>query len=141
MAASGRAAGVGTWVDAAADAAVAALVKADACSAEASLSFQASASQNEQEEYFPFLLKSVQLPPPQFSDSASVSCYLSTAEQCCGDLEPWPLQVPEQGLLRPQLGPDPAIKSVKVKFEKNFPPSPPVKGHNTLSSSPLTGGL
>ena len=97
-------------MDAADHTAVAALVNADACSAGASSScFQAAASQYEQEEHFPCPLKFVQLLPPQFSDSSSVSCYLLTAEQCCGDLGPWPLLVPEQGLLRPQLGPGPAI--------------------------------
>ena len=82
--------------------------------AAASSCFQAAAFQNEQESYFPFHSKNFQLLLPQFSDSSSVSCYLLSAEQCCGDLDPWPLQVPEQGLLQPQLGPDPAIRNIDI---------------------------
>ena len=70
----GREAGHGTLVAAAVDTAVAALVKTGSCSAEGSWSFQAAAAQNCQEACFPFHEKSVLLPSPQFSDSASVSC-------------------------------------------------------------------
>ena len=56
--------------------------------AAASSCFQAAAFQNEQERYFPFHSKNFQLLLPQFSDSSSVSCYLLSAEQFCGDLDP-----------------------------------------------------